>query len=355
MASSSSRPRNPINTADPRNRKLIIDLYEERGETYIKAEFGVSRFAICRWKSLQLKSGSLGPRFEQRGRKSKVSPADVRRMERALLKNPFATNRDLAAVIGNKISPQAAGKYIRISELRFVKKLEQLDVESSFTQEHVQKGLEYLGEIESVPFSKRVYVDETWIGAGVRRRFGRFPSGTVPHTPRNRKYPRKTVVGAIRQHGFIGPSRILNKGVVSTPDFEDYVRRDLAPKLKRGDAVIWDQLGKSGRAKNPTATHFSPIARALIEARGARLVLLPPAGKHHNPIECVFGETKRLYELEVRRLTRVRNASSLTFKQLSSAWRKAEGLVSLATFGHAFSQRATGVEFNRVCEEKGLV
>ncbi len=355
MASAHSRARNPINTADPKNRKLIIDLYEEHGEAYIKAEFGVSRFAISRWRTLERTSGSLSPRYSECGRKHELSPPEIRRMERALVKDPFLTNRDLAALVENKISARAAGNYINNSSLRFVWKLEQLDVESSFSQKHVEEGEQFLEEIKSVPFSKRVYVDETWMGAGVRRRAGRFPSGTVPHAPRNRKYPRKTVVGAIRQGGWIRSSRILNKGSITTGEFEDYVQRDLAPLLRRGDVVIWDRLGKSGRALNPTATHFSPVARAAIEARGARLVLLPPAGKHHNPIEIVFGETKRVYEKEIRRLTRARNASSLTFKQLCAAWRKAEGLVSQATIDHAFSERATGQEFRRVCQEKGLV
>lgn len=351
---SSKTALHPINTADPENRSLIIDLYEKHGEAYVKAEFGVSRMAISRWRTLQLETGSFAPHFSERGRKPALSPPEVRRLERALLNDPYLTNSDLAAVVGNKITARAAGDYVKKSKHRFVEKLEQLDVESAFTQRHVDEGKAFKQKIARIPQGKRYYVDETWIGAGVRRRTGRFPSGTPAWTPRNRKYPRKTVISAINQEGFVHQSRILNKGSITTADFEDYVENDLAPLLVQGDVVIWDQLGKSGRAKNPTAHHFSPRARAAIVGRGARLVILPPAGKLFNPIEIIFGEAKRLYEKEIIRLTKTRQPSKLTFEQLRGAYLKAERQVNADTFAHAFKQRANGLEFDRVCAEKGL-
>lgn len=344
----------PINTADPANRNLIIDQYEKRGEAYVQAEFGVSRKAISRWRTLQRRTGSLAPHFSESGRKAALSPPEVRRLERALLADPYMTNADLAAVVGNKITPRAAGNYVKNSAHRFVEKLEQLDVESAFTQRHVEEGEAFKKKIVKVPKEKRIYVDETWIGAGVHRRKGRFPSGTPSWTPRNRKYPRKTVVSAINQEGFVHSSRIFNKGSITTADFEDYVKKDLAPHLREGYVVIWDQLGKSGRAKNPKAHHFSPAAHAAVAARGAKVVMLPSAGKLWNPIEIIFGEAKRLYEKDIIRRTKSRNPSKLTFQQLRNSWLKAEGQVSAATFAHAFKQRANGLEFDRVCAEKGL-
>lgn len=347
--------RNPIDTADPRNRKLIIDLYEERGEAYTRAEFGVTRSAISRWKDLNRRTGSLSPLFSERGRHAALSPPEVRKLERALLADPFLTNRELAERVGNKVSPQVAGEYVRKSAHRFVTKLEQLDVEAAFTERHVEEGKAFAKELRHISLNKRVYVDETWIGAGVRRRKGRYPSGTPAWTPRNRKYPRKTVIAAIRKGGWVHPARILDKGSMVTADFEDYVENDLAPHLRAGDVVIWDLLGKSGRAKNPTGQHFSPKARAAVTARGARVLFLPPAGKLYNPIESALGEAKRLYDKEVSRLTRTRNPSSLTFKQLCAAWHNAEAAVTSATFEHAFKERANGQEFYRVCAEKGLL
>lgn len=345
----------PINRDDPVNRRLIIDLYEEHGEEYVKAEFGVTRFAINRWKTLQRGSGSLAPHYANRGRYPALTTAEVRRLERALVNDPFLTNRELAAKVGNKITPRAAGNYVKNSSLHFVSKLEQLDVEPTFTEAHAIEGSQFHKKVTRIPLGKRVYVDETWISAGVRRRKGRFPSGTPAWSPRNRKYTRKTVISAIRQDGWIQPSRIFNKGSITTADFEDYVANDLAPQLQDGDVVIWDRLGKSGRAANPTAHHYSPTAAAEITSRGASLTFLPPYGKLFDPIELIFGETKRIYDKEVTRLTRFAKPSSLTFGQLSTAWHKAERAVSLATFRNAFKERANGAEFFLVCEERGLL
>jgi transposase len=336
---------NPINTADPRNRKLIIELYEERGEEYIRERFGVTRFAIARWRELERQYGSLAPHYQERGRHAALSPKEVKVMERALLKDPLLTNRDLAALVQNKVSSQVAGEYIRNSELRFVTKLEQLDVETAFTQRHVEEGREFHKNLRTIPVGNRYYLDETWIGAGVRRRKGRYPSGTAAWTPRNRKYQRRTVIGTVNRDGWIGPSRILDKGSMTTGEFEHYVEHDLAPRLHAGDVVIWDLLGKSGRSKNPIAHHFSPRAVAAIKARRARVLYLPPAGKLWNPIEIVFSETKRLFEKEVRKLTQDRMPSKLTFAELSAAWHKAERAVSADTFEHAFTERAGGQEF----------
>jgi transposase len=175
--------RNPINTADPDNRKLIIDIYEERGEDYIKSEFGVSRFAVNRWRTLKRETGSYAPHFNLKGRRKALSPRDVRTLEDALLSDPYLTNSELAAVVNYKVTPRAAGNYIKNSDHRFVSKLEQLDVEASFTQKHVEEGLAFQKKVQNIPLDKRVYVDETPIAAGIRRRIGRFPSGKAAWSP----------------------------------------------------------------------------------------------------------------------------------------------------------------------------
>lgn len=62
--------------------------------------------------------------------------------------------------------------------------------------------------------------------------------------------------------------------------FTQYVRQYLAPELKPGDIVILDNL----------SSHKGQEAAALVEARGARLLFLPPYGPDFNPIEMVFAK-----------------------------------------------------------------
>ena len=60
--------------------------------------------------------------------------------------------------------------------------------------------------------------------------------------------------------------------------------RVLAPTLEPGDIVILDNLG----------SHKGNDVRRLIEARGARLLFLPPYSPDLNPIELAFAKLKTL-------------------------------------------------------------
>ena len=60
---------------------------------------------------------------------------------------------------------------------------------------------------------------------------------------------------------------------------------DAVGAMKSGETVIWDRLGRSGRAVNPSSQHYSPVARDLFEERGVSIKFLPPKGKYFNPLE----------------------------------------------------------------------
>jgi len=175
------------NTRDPEIRRLIIDQYNKHGSQYVEKEFGVSRQDVANWKTLLATSGSLQPKSQLSGRNVELSPREIRKLERALLKNPYLTNVELAAVVGNKISPRSAGNYISRSPLGFKTKFESPDVEASFTPEVAKQGLEFIKQIKKIPLNKRVYVDETWFSSAIRRRRGRFAKGSSTAVPRNRK------------------------------------------------------------------------------------------------------------------------------------------------------------------------
>lgn len=61
-----------------------------------------------------------------------------------------------------------------------------------------------------------------------------------------------------------------------------FVREVLSPTLAEGDVVIWDNLG----------AHRSQAVREAVEARGARLLFLPPYSPDMNPIERCWSKIK---------------------------------------------------------------
>ena len=129
----------------------------------------------------------------------------------------------------------------------------------------------------------------------------------------------------------------------------------LCPRLSPGQTVFWERYGRSGRAKNPTARHFSPKARKDIEKTGAKLVMLPRYGKYGDPIELLFGDTKMIYEKKIGKEMESRMPSKIPFEAKVKLWHAAERSLTPSNFKRAFYERASGREFNRVCKERGLL
>jgi hypothetical protein len=345
----------PFNLNDPANRATVIRQYESYGENFIQREYGVNRMRIARWRKLFDSQNSFSPRFDLIGAKSKLSPREQRKLESELIKNPYATNEELSNTIMSKITPQAVGKRIAKSTQEFTWKLEQVDVEQTFSPEIVQEGLQFLKETHNIPHDKRVYVDETFATAGIPRQYGRFPKGRKPWSRRNRKYSRIVVVGAITKKGWLHPSKLYHKASLTDKDFDSYVKNVLAPKLKKGQVVFWDQYGKFGRTRNPIHRHWSAKAKDYIERRGAKVKMLPRYGKENDPIEMIFGDAKKNYFKLVRSEVGSEGPSKLTFATKSKLWKQAENSVGPKSFTRAFKERASGKEFKRVAREKGLL
>ena len=71
---------------------------------------------------------------------------------------------------------------------------------------------------------------------------------------------------------------------MTRPCFLAYLEQVLAPTVTPGDLVIMDNL----------PAHKGEAVRSMIEATGAKLVLLPPYSPDFNPIENAFAKLKAL-------------------------------------------------------------
>ena len=143
-----------------------------------------------------------------------------------------------------------------------------------------------------------VFVDETGASTKMARRHGRAPRGqrlrmAVPHG----HWMTTTFVGALRLSGMTAP--LVIDGPMTGAWFDAWVARALVPTLKPGDVVILDNL----------PAHKSIAARHAIEAKGARLLFLPPYSPDFNPIENAFAKLKAL----------LRKAAARTVADLSRA------------------------------------
>lgn len=126
-----------------------------------------------------------------------------------------------------------------------------------------------------------VFVDESGTNLAMTPRSGRAPRGerVVGTVPRNHG-PNTTLVAALRLDGITAAMTL--EGAMDRLAFDVFVTEILAPSLRPGQVVIWDNLN----------VHKSAVAQRVIAARGCQLLWLPPYSPDLTPIEQAFSKLK---------------------------------------------------------------
>lgn len=128
-----------------------------------------------------------------------------------------------------------------------------------------------------------MFLDETWASTNMTRRHGRCARGLrllapVPHG----HWKTTTLIAGLRATGIVAP--YVLDGPINATVFRAYVEQVLAPTLRSGDILILDNL----------SSHKVTGVREAVEARGARVLYLPPYSPDLNPIEQAFAKLKTL-------------------------------------------------------------
>jgi len=130
--------------------------------------------------------------------------------------------------------------------------------------------------------NRLVFVDEAGANIAMGRSHAWVKRGEEYVEPRPMNWgDNLTLTGAIRRRGWVVLStkwKAMNKLA-----FIEWVQRRLAPRLRRGDIVVLDNLH----------AHRAAEVRFLIERRGAAVKPLPPYSHDFNPIEPAWGLVKR--------------------------------------------------------------
>jgi transposase len=130
---------------------------------------------------------------------------------------------------------------------------------------------------------KLVFVDETGTSTKMVRLRGRCRKGKrlIGKAPFGH-WKTTTFTAGLRCDGLVAP--FVLDGPMNGEAFLAYVEKILAPSLSEGEMVVIDNL----------SAHKVKGVRKLIEARGAKLIYLPPYSPDLNPIEMVFAKLKAL-------------------------------------------------------------
>ena len=131
--------------------------------------------------------------------------------------------------------------------------------------------------------TRLIFIDETAANTKMVRLRGRCRRGErlTADVPCG-QWKTVTFVAGLRRNGLAAP--FVLEGAISGKDFLAYVEQCLAPRLRRGNIVIMDNL----------SSHKSRGVRDAIEAAGATLLYLPPYSPDFNPIEQAFAKLKAL-------------------------------------------------------------
>ena len=96
-------------------------------------------------------------------------------MCRTLGRNAFATNRDLTAVVGNKISERSVSVSLARAKPRFTAKVVQDQEPEELSEEWKTEAKQWLEQVKRIPLDKMIYEDETPVYANEAPKKGRSP------------------------------------------------------------------------------------------------------------------------------------------------------------------------------------
>ncbi len=139
----------------------------------------------------------------------------------------------------------------------------------------------FLEAVQNEDFTCFKFVDETSTNLTYCRRYARAAGGQRAHqaTPLHGG-PNVTLVAALTPNGLQAAMTV--SGAVNGEVFAAYLDQVLGPTLVPGDVVVLDNL----------PAHKVAGLVELVEARGARLLYLPPYSPDFNPIELAFSKLK---------------------------------------------------------------
>src|SRR4051795_8140634 len=242
-------------------RERILDTIQ-RGDgslRQIARRFLVSVSFITRLLQLHRSTGSLEPRPQGGGNPAILSPEDLQQLRELVRQQPDATLEELRQRLGVSCSMMTIARALRKLRLPRKKKIPRAqEQDRPDVQERRQGFREGLAGVDP---RRLVFVDECGANTAMTRTYGRAPVGQRVYTNTPGHWESITLIGGMRLSGVT--ATLAFPGATNTDVFETYVEQVLAPELKPGDVVIWDNL----------KPHESEEA---LEAAGARVVPLPP-------------------------------------------------------------------------------
>jgi transposase len=257
---------------DLRQRVLDTVRRREGSVRQIARRFLVSVSFVTRLLRTHHDTGSLDPKPHGGGNPPVLTTEDLERLRELIRQQPDATLEECRQRLGVSCSTMTISRALR--RLGLPRKQKVPRAQEQDRPDVQEQRQEYCAGLAGVDPRRLVFVDECGAHTSMTRTYGRAPVGQRVYTNTPGHWESITLTSGMRLSGVT--ATVAFPGATNTDVFETYVAEVLAPELKPGDVVIWDNV----------KPHQSE------EAAGAEVVPLPPYSPDLTPIEEMFSKVK---------------------------------------------------------------
>jgi len=258
--------------------RVAAAIDQGQSQRQVARRFGVSPSFVTRLIQRRREAGTLAPKPHGGGRQPALDSRQRVQLARLISKQPDATLKELKQRGGFTCTLTTLWRALRRLKLTFKKK----SLHPSERQEpRVQaKRRRYRAKAGQIRPKRLVFVDETGVNTSMTRSHawaprGQRAGGAVPTT-----WSATTVIAALGLDGVKAP--LVFPGATDTMAFQTYVDQVLAPQLKPGDVVVFDNL----------KAHLAAGVEESIKGSKATVLPLPPYSSDYNPIEELWSKFK---------------------------------------------------------------
>ena len=242
------------------------------------ARFCVNVSTITRLLQLRHQTGSFDPRPHGGGTAPALDQGGLDRLRGFVNEAPDATLAALKQRLGVGGSIMIVWRALKKLDVTVKKKSPHA---AERDRPEVQKARRsFRRKVAPIEAKRLVFVDETGVTTAMTPRYGRAPRGERVEASAPASWESVTVIAAMGLGGVRAP--LAFPGAVNAATFEAYVEQVLAPELRAGDVVVFDNL----------KSHLGPAVFEAIERAGARVLRLPPYSPDYTPIEEMFSKFK---------------------------------------------------------------
>ena len=248
--------------------------------------FRVSVSFVTRLMQRRREAGTLAPKPHGGGPRPYFGLPEKVRLVLLIIKHPDATLRRLKELGGFTCTPTTIWRTLRRFRQTYKKKT--LHAAERDDPKVQAKRRRYRRRVARIDARRLVFVDETGVNTAMTPSHAWAPRGERAIGSVPTSWGSTTVIAALGLDGVRAP--FVFQGATDTQAFGTYVDEVLAPELRPGDVVVFDNL----------KPHRSPHVKRSIRRAGASVLPLPPYSSDYDPIEELWskfkGELRRVAE-----------------------------------------------------------